>query len=215
MNKKSIILVLSILTLLYGCSIVTYNINSNLSIDNVTEMIKKNSPQLCNYRGKASVELSGRQHVSFNILLNKKCNNEALINVLGALNSPIAFIKYENNKVDVQTQSRENTEAIKQVADNSIFHIISYFRTTHTIPDSVSYDISYTNSSYIFTDKSGNKIYADDKFRIYKYTEGQIVSKYIWHKEKNILEAIKVISPEGVVTVKFLNKKGWKHQDDM
>ncbi len=213
MKIKSIILVLSILILTYGCAVFTQNIDNTLSPDNIIESIKANSPVYCSYRGKASVDLKGQQQVSFTVLLNKKCSNEALINVLGALNSPIAYIKYENNQVDVQTQSHENTEAIKRVADNSIFHIISYFKTSHTIPDSTNYKLTFSNSAYIFTDNSGNKIYADDKFRINKYVEGSIISEYGWDKNSHMLEYIRIISPEGTVRVKFLNKKGWKTQD--
>ena len=132
--------------------------------------------------------------------------------MLGALNNPVAAIKYENNKVDVKTQSKENTEEIKRIADNSIFHIISFFKIPRALPDENS-KLSFSNSSYIFTDKSGDKIYADDKFRIYKYAAGQVETVYEWDREKNILYSIQVASPSGYVNIKFLNKSGWSDKD--
>ena len=71
-----------------------------------------------------------------------------------------------------------------------------------------------SNSSYIFTDKSGDKIYADDKFRIYKYTTGQVETIYEWDREKDILYSIQVASPSGYVNIKFLNKSGWRGKDE-
>lgn len=212
MKIKFLLLSLLSFVLFYGCAITTYNINHDLTMDNLSALISKESPKYCSYRGKASVVFDGSQKISFTMLLNKKCNNDALINVLGALNSPVASIKYEDNKVEVNTQSKENTEEIKRVADNSIFHIISYFQPSHTIPDS-TYKLFYTTSSYIFTSKSGTKIYVDDKFRIYKYKEGDIVSEYFWSKNNNFLESVKISSPSGEVTVKFLNKNGWSTKD--
>ena len=148
-------------------------------------------------------------NLSFSILLNKKCNDDALINVLGALNNPLASIRYENKKIEVQTQSPQNTEDIKRIADRSIFHIISFFKTPQRVPDASNYTIDFSNSSYIFTEKDGTKLYADDKFRLYKYITGNITSEYIWDREENILKAITVTAPEGNVTVRFLNKTGW------
>lgn len=211
--KRYILLFLLTMLLIYGCSIKTYNINSSITLDNATALVKKFTPQYCNYRGRASVKIKAQQNISFTVLLNKKCNEEVLINVLGALNNPVASIKYENNSLDVKTQSQENTEAIKQVADNSIFHIISYFKSPVMLPNEKS-SISFTHSSYIFTDESGDKIYVDDSFRIYKYTAGKVIAEYGWQEYENILDYIKVTSPNGEVLVKFLNKNGWSSKDD-
>ena len=67
----------------------------------------------------------------------------------------------------MQTQSPQNTEDIKRIADKSIFHIISFFKTPQRVPDASNYTIDFSNSSYIFTEKDGTKLYADDKFRLY------------------------------------------------
>ena len=109
----------------------------------------------------------------------------------------------------MQTQSPQNTEDIKRIADKSIFHIISFFKTPQRVPDASNYIIDFSNSSYIFTEKDGTKLYADDKFRLYKYITGNITSEYIWDREENILKAITVTAPEGNVTIRFLNKTGW------
>lgn len=210
--KKYIILFAMLLMTTYGCIATRYHINTALTLDNVSSLIEKNTPNYCNYRGKAGVTLDAEQKVSFTILLNKKCNDEVLINVLGALNNPVASIKYEDNKLDVKTQSNENTDEIKKIADNSIFHIISFFKTPRALPDNES-KLSFSNSSYIFTDKSGDKIYADDKFRIYKYITGKVTSEYGWGADDNTLNYIKVSSPNGKVMIKFLNKKGWSSKD--
>ncbi|MDE7315427.1 MAG: hypothetical protein K2N11_06960 [Mucispirillum sp.] len=77
------------------------------------------------------------------------------------------------------------------------------------MPDASNYTITFSKSSYIFTEKNGTKLYADDKFRLYKYVTGNITAEYVWDKEENILKAITVTAPEGKVTVKFLNKSGW------
>ena len=197
--KKYIITLIIIMFSTYGCVFTKYNINHSLSLDNITTLVKKETPKFCNYRGKANVTLKGEQKISFTILLSKKCNDEVLINVLGALNNPVA--------------SKENTEEIKRIADNSIFHIISFFKTPRALPDENS-KLSFSNSSYIFTDKSGDKIYADDKFRIYKYTTGQVETIYEWDREKDILYSIQVASPSGYVNIKFLNKSGWSDKDE-
>ena len=211
--KKYIISFIIVVIFTYGCSFTTYNINTSLTLDNVTTLVKKHTPNYCNYRGKAGVSIEADQNVSFTILLNKKCNEEVLINVLGALNNPVASIKYEDNKLEVKTQSEENTQAIKEIADNSIFHMISFFKSPVALPKDKS-KISFSSSSYIFTDESGDKLYADDKFRIYKYEAGKVVSEYGWDKDEDILNYIKVTSPNGKVTIKFLNKKGWSSKDD-
>ena len=122
--KKYIITFIIIIFSTYGCVLTKYNIDHSITLDNITTLVAKNTPNYCNYRGKANVTLKGEQKISFTVLLSKKCNDEVLINVLGALNNPVAAIKYENNKVDVKTQSKENTEEIKRIADNSIFHIL-------------------------------------------------------------------------------------------
>lgn len=210
--KKYIITFIIIMFSTYGCVLTKYNIDHSITLDNITTLVAKNTPNYCNYRGKANVTLKGEQKISFTVLLSKKCNDEVLINVLGALNNPVAAIKYENNKVDVKTQSKENTEEIKRIADNSIFHIISFFKIPRALPDENS-KLSFSNSSYIFTDKSGDKIYADDKFRIYKYAAGQVETVYEWDREKNILYSIQVASPSGYVNIKFLNKSGWSDKD--
>lgn len=210
--RKYIILLVSIVFFTYGCTVTTYNINTSLTVDNLTSLVQKNTPEYCQYRGKAAVSIKAEQNVSFTILLNKKCNDEILINVLGALNNPVASIKYENNQLDVKTQSEENTKAIRQIADNSIFHMISFFKSPVVLPEKDS-KISFSNSSYIFTNESGDKIYADDKFRIYKYAAGRVVSEYGWDRDEDILKYITVTSPHGTITVKFLNKKGWSSKD--
>lgn len=206
--KKYILSLIIVIFFTYGCTVTKYNINTSLTLDDVSSLVRQNTPELCNYRGKASVSIESEQNVSFTILLNKKCNDEVLINVLGALNNPVASIKYENHQLDVKTQSEENTQAIKQIADNSIFHMISFFKSPVALPENDS-KISFSNSSYIFTDESGDKIYADDKFRIYKYSAGKVISEYGWDSDEDILKYIKVTSPNGKVTIKFLNKKGW------
>ncbi len=79
--KRYILLFLLTMLLIYGCSIKTYNINSSLTLDNATALVKKFTPQYCNYRGRASVKIKAQQNISFTVLLNKKCNEEVLINV--------------------------------------------------------------------------------------------------------------------------------------
>lgn len=198
-----------LLSISSGCSLTKYHIDTALTLENAAALTVKHTPNLCSYRGRAAVSIEGQQNLSFSILLNKKCNDDALINVLGALNNPLASIRYENKKIEVQTQSPQNTEDIKRIADKSIFHIISFFKTPQRVPDASNYTIDFSNSSYIFTEKDGTKLYADDKFRLYKYITGNITSEYMWDKEENILKAITVTAPEGKVTVKFLNKSGW------
>lgn len=198
-----------LLSISSGCSLTKYHIDTALTLENAAALTVKNTPNLCSYRGRAAVSIEGQQNLSFSILLNKKCNDDALINVLGALNNPLASIRYENKKIEVQTQSPQNTEDIKRIADKSIFHIISFFKTPQRVPDASNYTIDFSNSSYIFTEKDGTKLYADDKFRLYKYITGNITSEYIWDREENILKAITVTAPEGNVTIRFLNKTGW------
>ncbi len=209
--KKLYLITVCILTLSLssGCIVTTYNIDKTLTLENAAALSIKNTPNLCSYRGRAAVKIEGTQNISFSVLLNKKCNDDALINVLGALNNPLASIRYENKKLEVQTQSPQNTNDIKNIADKSIFHIISFFKTPQRVPDSNEYTISFNKSSYIFTDKSGTKLYADDKFRLYKYVTGNITSEYIWDENENILKTIIVTAPEGKVSVRFLNKTGW------
>lgn len=210
MKKFYIITVcIIILSISSSCSLTKYHIDTALTLENAAALTVKNTPNLCSYRGRAAVSIEGQQNISFSVLLNKKCNDDALINVLGALNNPLASIRYENKKIEVQTRSQQNTEDIKQIADKSIFHIISFFKTPQRVPDASNYTIDFSNSSYIFTEKDGTKLYADDKFRLYKYITGNITSEYIWDREENILKAITVTAPEGNVTVKFLNKTGW------
>ncbi len=198
-----------LLSISSGCSITKYHINTTLTLENAAALTVKNTPNLCSYRGRAAVSIEGQQNISFSVLLNKKCNDDALINVLGALNNPLASIRYENKKIEVHTQSQQNTEDIKKIADNSIFHIISFLKTPQRVPDASNYTISFSKSSYIFTEKDGTQLYADDKFRLYKYVTGNVTSEYMWDKEENILKAITVTAPEGKVTVKFINKSGW------
>ena len=198
-----------LLSISSGCSITKYHINTTLTLENAAALTVKNTPNLCSYRGRAAVSIESQQNISFSVLLNKKCNDDALINVLGALNNPLASIRYENKKIEVHTQSQQNTEDIKKIADNSIFHIISFLKTPQRVPDASNYTISFSKSSYIFTEKDGTQLYADDKFRLYKYVTGNVTSEYMWDKEENILKAITVTAPEGKVTVKFINKSGW------
>lgn len=197
-----------LLSICYGCSIKKYNIDTSMTLDSLATLVAEKTPALCSYRGKAAVSIKGSQNISFSVLLNKKCNNDTLINVLGALNNPLASIKYENKNIEVYTQNQQNSEDIKNIADKFIFHIISFLKTPQIIPDNSQYSISFNNSSYIFTSKSGTKIYADDKFRLYKYITGSITAEYIWD-ENNILKSIIVNAPEGSVAVHFLNKTGW------
>lgn len=214
MRKYYIITVcISLLLLSSGCTLTRYHIDSSLSLENAAALTVKNTPNLCSYRGRAAVSIEGQQNISFSVLLNKKCNDDALINVLGALNNPLASIRYENKKLEVQTQSPQNTEDIKKIADKSIFHIISFFKTPQRLPDASNYTINFGKSSYIFTEKDGTRLYADDKFRLYKYVTGNITSEYMWDKDENILKAITVTAPEGKVTVKFLNKSGWSSKN--
>ena len=216
MKKIAFIILCTALPVIFnGCTLTKYHIDSSMTINNAAALTAKNTPYLCSYRGRAAVNIeSTQQNISFSILLNKKCSDDALINVLGALNNPAASIKYENKKVEVKTQSSQNTEDIKKIADKSIFHIISFFKTPQRLPESDKYSISFSNSSYIFADEEGNKLYADDKFRLYKYVTGNITSEYLWEEDSNILRSITVSSPQGKVTVKFLNKNGWSAENE-
>lgn len=210
MKKFYIITVcIMLLSISSGCSLKKYHIDTSLTLESAAALTVKNTPNLCSYRGRAAISIESQQNISFSILLNKKCNDDALINVLGALNNPLASIRYENKKLEVQTQNPQNTEDIKKTADKFIFHIISFFKTPQRVPDATNYTITFSSSSYIFTEKDGTKLYADDKFRLYKYVTGSIISEYMWDKEENILKAVTVTAPEGKVTVKFLNKSGW------
>ena len=130
MKKFYIITVcIMLLSISSGCSLKRYHIDTSLTLESAAALTVKNTPNLCSYRGRAAISIEGQQNISFSILLNKKCNDDALINVLGALNNPLASIRYENKKLEVQTQNPQNTEDIKKIADKSIFHIISFFKT--------------------------------------------------------------------------------------
>ncbi len=96
-----------LLSISSGCSLTNYHIDNSLTLENAAALTVKNTPNLCSYRGRAVVNLEEQQSISFSVLLNKKCNDDALINVLGALNNPLASIRYENKKLEVQTRSNQ------------------------------------------------------------------------------------------------------------
>ncbi len=201
-----------LLIIFSGCAKYSYNIDSSLNIEDIALLSLENTPEICSYKGKASVIIEGDENASFTILLNKKCNDDALISILGAFNSPVVTIKYENGIIDVEANNQENAEYVKDIADKFIFYVIGFFKSPKSIPDIYNYKIYYNNSSYIFKDKFNNEIYADDKFRLYKYIENSTISEYIWDDE-NILKSIIVDRKEMKVTVKFLNKNGWSKED--
>ncbi|MDE7315426.1 MAG: hypothetical protein K2N11_06955 [Mucispirillum sp.] len=77
-----------------SCSLTRYHINTSLTLESAAALTVKNTPNLCSYRGRAAISIEDQQNISFSVLLNKKCNDDALINVLGALNNPLASISY-------------------------------------------------------------------------------------------------------------------------
>lgn len=204
---KKISVLIAIIVLSYGCAVKTARINSSLNIDNAVTAAKENTPNLCSYRGRISVTINAERTVSFYGLLNKKCNDDALINILGAMNSPIAKITYQDKKVSVETPSKEDTMEIQRLADNYVFHIVNFFKTPLDIPDTESYSLSFASDAYVFSRGISDKIFADENFRLFKYISGHIKTEYVWSGD--FLKEISVSSDNGAVSVKFLNKNGW------
>lgn len=212
MSKNIYIIVsFAILIIFSGCSAKKYNIDKTIPFDNVTNLIEKNTPKLCSYKGRSSVKIEQVEDISFSILLNKKCNSDTTINILGALNQIIATIKYENGIITVITNDMTQTDTIKNIADSYIYNITTALKTPPALPNH-KYKISYNNSSYIFKDSNNITLYADDRFRIYRKVKDYIISEYIWD-DNNFLKGVVLQIPDVKLTIKFLNKTGWSDND--
>lgn len=207
--KKFPYIIIVLIFLAGGCSVKTYNIDTSVNLDNAISLAGKNTPNLCSYKGKVAVNIEAEQNVSFSALLNKKCNDDMIINILGALNNPVAMIKYENKYLKVTSQNKQHEEDIREIANNSILYIIKFLKSPQLQPASDMYNISYDKSSYIFSNQDITILFADENFRLYKYVDNGITAEYMWDEERDILKSIIITSPHGKISVRFLNKAGW------
>ena len=212
---KYVLICIGIFFIFTGCASkkVTYNINTSLNIHNVTKNIVDNTPTFCSYRGKVAVTagINDGEKKSFSGLLNKDCNNNALLRVLGPFNVPVAEISYKNKVINIKTSSKEQTEAIKNIADESIFQIINFIKIPFLLPNSLTYKLSYNDKAYVFTDEIGNYIEADESFKVVKIKYGDITLDYIW--EYNFVKEVLVTSGKLYLKTRFFTAEGWSNKN--
>lgn len=207
MKLKIILLVLLLSFVINGCAVKTANIQKDLNIYTILDFIKQSNPSLCSYRGRTAVTVETDRKITFSTLINKKCSDDTLINILGAFNNPVAEIKYWNKEVTIKTPSNENTDALKQIADETLFHVISFLKSPYIIPNANEYTLSYSKDAYVFTDTNGNKILADENFKLIKYIQGSVIAEYEW--EEDFIKSITVSSNNIKLKIKFFTKNGW------
>lgn len=210
--KKILLFLTAAVLFLNGCAAKVYNIQQDIDIFTLIENVKKSTPSLCSYRGRTVITLETDRKISFSSLINKKCNSDTLITILGAFNNPAAEIKYWNKKVTIKTPSNENTEALQRIADESLFHVISFFKSPYYLPRSDEYKLAYTKDSYVFINENGDKIFADENFKLYKYIQGDIIVEYKW--DNDFLSAMEIESNEMKLKIKFYTKDGWRGENN-
>lgn len=211
-SLKYILLFLVLVISTTGCAVKAkvYNINSSLTITDVVTYILDANPPYCSYRGKVAVNIGtvNGDSKSFTGLLNKDCNNDTILSVLGPFNVPVAEISYKNKKIEIKTSSNEQTSDIKNIADESVFQIINFLKVPFNFPNSVNYTIKYGKKAYIFTDKIDNFIQADENFKIVRVKYGEIILDYVW--EENTVKEILVRSGDIYLKARFFTENGWK-----
>lgn len=210
--KKIILFLAAAVLFLNGCAAKVYNIQQDIDIYTLIENVKKNTPSLCSYRGRTVITIETDRKISFSSLINKKCNSDTLITILGAFNNPAAEIKYWNGKVTIKTPNDENTEALQRIADESLFHVISFFKSPYYIPQPEEYKLVTTKDSYLFVNENGDKIYADENFKLYKYIQGNIFVEYEW--DENFLSAMQIKAGDIKIKIKFYTKNGWHGENN-
>lgn len=204
---KKIFFIGSISLFIISCSVKSHNINLSLGINNIVDNVALNTPNLCAYKGKISVKaLEDKESISFNGLLNKKCNNDISLIILGLLNSIVAKIDYIDDKIEVVADN-EIKEQLNIIANGYMVLVKEYLKSPIILPNN-SYKLSTDGKSYIFYSNNGIEIYADENFRINKYFLKDINIAYTW--KDDYIASAKVSSGKNIIIINFIEDTSWK-----
>lgn len=183
------------------------NINLSVGINQAVENVALNTPSLCQYKGKVGVKYKDiTQDASFNALLDKKCDNDINIVVLGLLNSVVAKIHYKDDNLTIDAEE----ETKKQIEGLALFYsqLMARFLKSPLILPNYNFKLSTDGKSYIFYNGKGIEIYADENFIINKYVIQNIVIRYFWNNK--YISKAEIEDGNNKITLNFANVSSWK-----
>lgn len=203
---KKILLFMVISLFLVSCATKS-NINLSIGVNKAVENVAINTPSLCQYKGKVGVKYKdATQDASFSALLDKKCDNDINIIVLGLLNSVVAKIHYKDGNLHIDAEE----ETKKQIEGLALFYsqLMARFLKSPLILPNYNFKLSTDGKSYVFYNGKGVEIYADENFIINKYVIERIIIRYFWN-DKYISKA-EIEDGSNKITLNFANVSSWK-----
>ncbi len=148
MFYKKISFYLAAVFLLFSC--VAKQPIKSFDKTTVLQLVLKNNPYICQIKSKGIFYFENKiSRVKFKGYLKKNCNDEFILNVLGALNQPTYKAVYKNGKVDIFKNDKNVNRDVKAFSDEEIKLLVSILHWPLVIPDD-TYEFISLENRYLF-----------------------------------------------------------------
>lgn len=209
-----VLMLVLISTVLNACTsrVKPLLIDNNLPKDVVIEFTKENSPKFCAYKGKAVVTIKNfEEELSFNALIDKRCNGDMNMVILGALNMAVANFNFVNGEISASSKKDGDitTDVTNYISPNDIKVIIDFMDTNKYLPK--DNDMMKRTLEYYIFKRDKLDILVNERFYVAGYTFPTLDVIYEWGiKEPQTL----IISNRKATEfrIKF-NEKNWIKYD--
>jgi hypothetical protein len=203
MFYKKISVLLIIILISFSCTSKRL-INPVLTKDNLIYEIRKNNPYSCNLKRKGVFFIENRfNKTKFKGYIIKKCNNDFVLNILGAFNRVAYKAVFKDGKLDIFKANKSVKDELSlMLTDQEVAKLASLLNIPLVIPDE-NYEIfKVTNDKYILT-KAELKVTVDrNSYKILKIEKNQSFLKYSY--EDNQIYKLHFFDQNVEISISFL-----------
>ncbi len=182
MFYKKISFFIIITLLLFSC--VAKQPIKNLDKLSVLSLVKEKNPYQCQIKSKGIFYFENKiSKVKFRGYLKKSCDDEFILNVLGALNQVTYQAIFKDGKVNIFKNNKNVNRDVKAFDDSDIKLLVSILHWPLIIPDN-SYKFEVTENNYIFK-KYPYEIFVDKRtFKIIKVKKDKESVSYVFNGDE-------------------------------
>jgi hypothetical protein len=183
--KKALVALCGVL-LLYGCVKGVAPAGSEVSEADVLARTLATMPNACEYKGRAIIQYvedldkSTQEMSTFQTIVDKECNNDMIIRVLGSFGMVEAELVVTNGVYRIFRKGEDvtNSPPIQLTAEDMIL-IERYLNFPPPMPDENSLMIM-SGDHYTFIKNDNTYIYVDKNFYVDQIVTDAHVVSYVW-----------------------------------
>ncbi len=185
-------------------------IDQKLSGNQVYNLALENTPYICGYKGNISVAVeSAEMDESLKTLLDKQCNGDYKLVVLGVMNAPVAEIVSKSDQITVAANDEDVKAIVARLSERYDWAVRTFVRSP-LYATRLSPTVDYRENGYTLSFIDGVKIEVDENFRFTKYIfDSNIYVIHNWD-ENNKLENMVLYDQGTTLDMQFLSEEGWR-----